>query len=387
MIKENLKLMMLAGEESGDLHGASLIQALRKQSPRLEIFGAGGPRMKEAGIQLEVDLVQKAVVGFTQVLRHLGEFRKIFAGLLKRCREEKPDAVILIDYPGFNLRFARAAKKLGFRVVYYISPQLWAWGEWRIKTIRQAVDQMIVVFPFEEAFYKQYGVTAQCVGHPLLDLVALRDAGEKESLRRNLGIPKEKTIVGLLPGSRKKEVSDLFPVMLQAGCLLQKTLPNLHFLVFQSSTLPEALYKKCKTEELSLQIVQDADYRYRNLMDFALVASGTATLENAILGKPMVILYKVSFLNYLLLRNLIQLPYVGLVNVVFGEKRVPECLQFEATPKRVAEEALRFLKDPDKMARMGQELLAVRGKLGQHGASSRAAEAILNGLRQGNFPA
>ena len=370
--------MMIAGEESSDLHASHLARALRQRRPDLQIFGAGGQRMKKAGVQLEVDLVQKAVVGIAEVLRNLPEFKRIFSDLVRRCKEERPDAVILIDYPGFNLRFAKVAKRLGIRVIYYISPQVWAWGGWRIRKIRETVDQMIVVFPFEEIFYKRHGMTALYVGHPLLDLVKVNP--DQEKLRCTLSLSKDATVIGLLPGSREKEVSTLLPVMLQTAHLLKKELPNLQFLLFQSPALSDALYKRFQTDGLPVHYVLDTEYQYRNLIDFALVASGTATLENAILGKPMVILYKTSFLTYLLVRRLIQIPYIGLVNIVAGEKLVPECLQYEATPQNVAQTALRFLKDSGKMEWMKRELLQVRGKLGKEGASDRAADAILKGF-------
>ena len=370
--------MMIAGEESSDLHASHLARALRQRRPDLQIFGAGGQRMKKAGVQLEVDLVQKAVVGIAEVLRNLPEFKRIFSDLVRRCKEERPDAVILIDYPRFNLRFAKVAKRLGIRVIYYISPQVWAWGGWRIRKIRETVDQMIVVFPFEEIFYKRHGMTALYVGHPLLDLVKVNP--DQEKLRCTLSLSKDATVIGLLPGSREKEVSTLLPVMLQTARLLKKELPNLQFPLFQSPALSDALYKRFQTDGLPVHYVLDVEYQYRNLIDFALVASGTATLENAILGKPMVILYKTSFLTYLLVRRLIQIPYIGLVNIVAGEKLVPECLQYEATPQNVAQTALRFLKDSGKMEWMKRELLQIRGKLGKEGASDRAADAILKGF-------
>jgi len=375
--------MMLAGEASGDLHGAHLAKALRELHPSIQLFGAGGQKMQEAGIRLEYDLAKKAVVGFTEVLKNLSEFKRIFSHLSRRCEEEKPDAVILIDYPGFNLRFAKVAKRLGIRVIYYISPQVWAWGAWRIPAIRERVDQMIVVFSFEELFYKRHGIKAHFVGHPLLDLI--KPTGDKNKLLTELAIPDGKTVIGLLPGSREKEVSTLLPIMIQAGRLLQRKLPNLHFLIFKSPTLHEELYQRISAESLSVTFVEDPDYRYRNCIDFALVASGTATLENAILGIPMVILYKVSPLTAFLMRRLIQIPYIGLVNVVAGEKIVPECLQNGATPDRVAETALEFLKNPAKLEWMRRELSEIRGKLGEAGASHRAAELILQGLSPSFF--
>lgn len=370
--------MLLAGEASGDLHGAHLVQALRKLHPESAFFGAGGKKMEEAGVRLDYNLAEKAVVGFTEVLKNLSEFKKIFNDLSRKCAEEKPDAVILIDYPGFNLRFAKVAKRLGIRVVYYISPQVWAWGGWRIPTIRETVDQMIVVFAFEQVFYKRHGIRAEFVGHPLLDLIQPKQ--EKIRLLSELAIPHGMRLIGLLPGSRKKEVSTLFPVMCEASRILKQKHPDLHFLVFKSSTLSEEVYKKFSVQGLPITFVQDEEYEYRNLLDFALVASGTATLETAILGKPMVILYKVSPLNYFLLRPLIRIPYIGLVNVVTGEKIVPECLQNDATPQKVAETAMGYLENPSKLENMRRSLGKVKESLGEPGAASRTAELILKGL-------
>ncbi len=370
--------MMLAGEASGDLHGAHLADALLQHHPGVKLFGAGGQKMKAAGVRLEYDLTEHAVVGFTEVLKNLSKFKKIFDDLSKKCAKEKPDAVILVDYPGFNLRFAKVAKKLGVRVIYYISPQVWAWGGWRIKAIRETIDQMIVVFAFEELFYKRHGIAAQFVGHPLLDLIQPR--GDKGQTLQSLSIPDGKTVVGLLPGSREKEVSTLLPIMIEVGRLLTQKIQNLHFLIFKSPTLDETLYKKFPLQGLPATLIEDIDYRHRNAIDFSLVASGTATLENAVLGKPMVILYKVSPLTACLMRRLIQIPYIGLVNVVAGEKIVPECLQQDATPKKVAETALELLKNGAKLESMRRDLSEVRGKLGESGATLRAAEVILKGL-------
>ncbi len=373
--------MMLAGEPSGDLHGAYLAEALRSLRPDVTLFGAGGPLMKEAGVRIEVDLTEKAVIGIWEVVKNLSEFRKTFHFLLRRCEAEKPDAVILIDYPGFNLRFAKAVKRLGIRVIYYISPQVWAWGGWRIPTIRDVVDQMIVVFAFEEIFYKRHGIRAHFVGHPLLDLLA------KEAPRREeLLLPKGKRLIGLLPGSREREVASLLPIMIEAGRLLTKKLPDLHFLIFQSPNLSDSLYQKTPLDNLPATFVRDADYHYRRRIDFSLVASGTATLENAILGKPMVILYRTSLVTYFLAKGLIQIPYIGLVNVVAGEKIIPECLQYQATPECVAETALSLLKNPGKLERMNRDLSGIREKLGNSGASLRAAKTILEQLHASGAP-
>ncbi len=376
--QKSLKLMMLAGEASGDLHGAHLAEALRAKEPGIQLFGAGGKKMEEAGVRLEIDLAEKAVVGFVEVLQNLSEFKRIFSHLTKRLKEEKPDAVILIDYPGFNLRFAKVAKKLGVRVIYYISPQVWAWGGWRVKTIRETVDQMIVVFAFEEIFYKRRGISAQFVGHPLLDLIQPRE--NKMRLLSELSIPDGKTLIGLLPGSREKEVKTLLPIMLGAAKILKERLPDAHFLIFKSPTLPSELYDPFPAFDLPATFVQDKNYEYRNALDFALVASGTATLETAVLGKPMVILYKVSPLTALLMRSLIQIPYVGLVNVVAGERIVPECLQYQATPRRVAEIALTYLKNPARLEGMRRDLEGIKERLGEPGAAPRTAELILKGL-------
>ena len=373
------KVMILAGEVSGDLHAASLIQELKTLQRETFFFGMGGPRMAEAGVVLDQDITQIAVVGFAEVLKKLPTFWKLFQTLLQKAKTERPDVVILVDNPGFNLRFAKAVRPFTQKIIYYISPQIWAWNSRRIYLIKRLVDKMIVIFPFEEKLYREAGVNVTFVGHPLLDRI--KPTQHRTTLLK--GVPNDRRLIGILPGSREKEVERHLPILIEASEILSQKIQNLHFLIFKSPALPASLYLPSMKGRVPRTLIdKDPEYEYRNLIEFALVASGTATLETAILEKPMVIVYKTSFLTYLLARNLIRIPYIGMVNVVAGKKIVPECLQFEAIPQKIAQETENYLRDPGKMAGIQEELRRVKQSLGSPGASSRAAQEILHVLSE-----
>ncbi|MFH1856612.1 MAG: lipid-A-disaccharide synthase [Candidatus Omnitrophota bacterium] len=364
------KIFIIAGEASGDMHGAALAKALKQLNPRVELFGMGGEKMKQAGVCLFFESTKLAVTGFIEVLKHLNEFKKIFELLRAKLSEVKPDAVILIDYPGFNLKFAPKVKELNIKLFYYISPQVWAWGKNRVKIIRRLVDKMLVVFKFEEDFYKQAGVNAQFVGHPLLDIAAEYKAvpTEKKGIK-----------IALLPGSRENEIKYILPVMLKTSLLLQEKLKNAEFLLAASTTVKKETYQKIieKHNVKNLRVLTDKFYDCLSACDFALVCSGTATLETALFQKPMAIIYKMSFLSYLIIRALIKIPFIGLVNIVSGKKIVPEFIQTGARPKAIADYALKILSNPSAKKQIEENLSEVRKKLGTPCASRRAAEVIL----------
>jgi len=369
--------MIVAGEASGDLHGANLVKALRHLSPDLEIVGIGGEKMKAAGVEILFDISQMAIVGFTEVLSQFKKLRRIF---LKTCRVIKTEelaALILIDYPGFNLRLAAHVKKhkLEIPVIYYISPQVWAWGKGRVKRIAELVDKMIVVFPFEREIYRNEGLPVEFVGHPLLDVIGERESEEKTATDLNVSL--DNPIVGLLPGSRRQEINRLLPLMLKAAKLMRKEMPTLRFILPRASTVSSPEIGNLLPPDLEVSVVTDKTYKVMALADLLLVASGTATLEAACVGTPMIIVYKVSLLNWLLAKSLIKIPHLGLVNVVAGRKVVPEFLQFEAEPRRLASAALSLLEDRDKQELMKKDLKAVKAQLGRPGASRRAAHLVL----------
>ena len=369
-------VFIVAGEASGDMHAAHLVEILKKLDPELHFSGLGGKKMKEAGVELFDDLTRFAVVGFTEVLKHYGSFKKIFDAFLAKVRAAKPDAVILVDYPGFNLRLAKELKKLNTKVIYYISPQVWAWKENRVSLIKSSVDRMIVLFPFEKEFYARHGLDVFWSGHPLMDEKKILRT--KEKFLESLGLSDYKLTIALLPGSREGEVKRHLPVMIKTAELLNREFPMIQYLLVKAPTINDQLIKKYLPENFQqIKIVDGNSYDGLNAANLAVVASGTATLETALLEKPMVVIYKTSFLTWLLARSFIKIPYIGLVNVVAGEKIVPECIQFDATPLRIAEELKNIFTNEPRLANIKDALKKVKDSLGPPGASERAAKEVL----------
>ena len=375
--------MIVAGEASGDLHGSHLVESLKKLQPEITFSGLGGPLLHKAGVELYEDLTRLAVVGFWEVLKHFKDFQRIFEMMLSKIKEAQPAAVILIDYPGFNLRLAREIKKAGIptKVIYYISPQVWAWKESRIKLIKKVCDHMLVILPFEKEFYARRGMNVEFIGHPLLDSIKITQPPEKFLVSR--GLSAQQSTIGLLPGSREKEIERLLPVMLGAAQILYAQNNRLQFVLMQASSVSKSLIEKFTSRcSLPLKIIQDQTYDAINASNLCMVTSGTATLETAILQKPMIVVYKTSLLTWLLAKFLIKIPYIGLVNVVAGKKIVPECIQFEATPQKIAQEINLICTDERKMTEIKSELQKVKASLGNPGASRRAAEAVVKVLQK-----
>ena len=369
--------MIIAGESSGDFHSSSLIHALKKINPDIEICGIGGEKMRQAGAKIYFDICELSIIGFTDVLKNLKQIKHVFNNLLKEIDTQPPDAVVLVDYPGFNLKLAREVKKRGIPVIYYISPQIWAWWMRRIKTIKQFVDKVIVVFKFEEALYKDYGIDVSFVGHPLLDVAY--PSISKEDFLNKLGISAQKEIIGLAPGSRKMEVERILPILLESAKLIKERLPQVEFILLKAPALAREIFEtKIKRYEFPVTLCENQTYDFLNICDFVLVASGTATLETAIMQKPMAVVYKVSFLNWLIARALIKLTFIGLVNVVAGKKIVPEFIQYKAKPQLIAETTLEILGNQEALTNVRLKLGKVRENLGTSGASQRTAEIILN---------
>lgn len=373
------KLFFIAGESSGDLHGAHLINNLLAIDSTIETCGIGGPQMKKAGAEIFEDLTDVAVIGFAEVIKNLKRFKAAFNLALNKIEQIKPDAVILIDYPGFNLKIAAQIKKRNIPVIYYISPQVWAWGKRRIQLIKKIVDVMIVVFKFEESLYKENGMNVSFNGHPLIDIVKTNDY--KESIIQNHNIDKSKKIISLLPGSRINEVNRILPVMLKSIFIIYNKNKNTQFLIIKSPNLSNQIYEKIMDiENLPVRLIESDTYDLLSISDFAMVCSGTATLETAILQIPMLVIYKISFLSWLLIKNLIKIPHIGLVNIVAGKKIVPEFLQYEANGKKIATYVLDLLNDSKKINEIKSDLKLVKTALGTSGASQRTAEYILTFL-------
>jgi len=365
--------MIVAGEASGDMYGAGVVAALRKKAPGIRFFGIGGPRMEEADVRILYPVSELAVVGITEVIPKIRFIRQALNELKDALKDNPPDLVMLIDYPGFNLNLAGKAHNLGIPVLYYIPPQVWAWREKRVKKITERVDRVAVILPFEKEFYSRYGIQVDYVGHPLLD--DLKNGRSREQARENLGISGDQfPVVGLLPGSRNEEIARHLPSIMGAAKIISRTYPDLRCILPLASTVDEETVKPyLKGVQVDI-IVRRADTReVLGACDLALIASGTATLEAAITGTPMVILYRVSFLTYVLGKVLAKVSHIGLVNLVAGRQIVPELIQGDATDTRLAEEGLWLLEDEERREGMKEDLRLVREQLGKGGASERVA--------------
>lgn len=378
---------MVAGEASGDLYGAGLARELKLLYPPLQIRGMGGDRMREAGVDLLVPSGRLAVVGVSEALGKLRLLHRAYERLRRALWEERPGVLVLIDFPDFNLFLAKTARKAGVPVLYYVSPQVWAWRSGRIRTIRRLVERMLVTLPFEEGIYRQAGVEVTYVGHPLLD--CLPNNLSQERVRQELGLEQGLPVVGLLPGSREEEVQRHLPLMLEAARRILQEIPQARFLLAKADSLRSTyVEERLALEELPILSLAGHTYEIMRAADLLLVASGTATLEAALLEVPMVIIYRVSPISWFLGRILVQVPYIGLANLVVGKRVVPELIQFQATPERIATTALELLADPRALEEMRRELRQVRVRLGGKGASRRAALAVLGimGLEAKEIP-
>lgn len=370
------RILIVAGEASGDLHGGGLVEALRRLAPHLVVEGMGGLRMREAGVHLLADAGQAAVVGATE----LWEKRRTLWGALQRLRGHlravRPALLICIDFPDFNLLLARTAHRLGIPVCYFISPQVWAWRSGRIRTIRRLVRKMLVLFPFEEALYRQAGVDVTFVGHPLLD--SLATVPSREACRSSLGVPDGALVLGLLPGSRQAEIRRHLPLLLEAAARLTAVHAGLRLLLGVAPTVDTAsLEATVRASAVPVQVLHGRTSEVMRAADLLLAVSGTVTLEAAILGTPMIISYRLGFLSWCVGRLLIHVRFIGLPNLVAGEAIVPELIQFQATPERLAAAASEILDSPERLARMRNALAEVRRRLGAPGATERAAREVL----------
>jgi len=371
-------LFIIAGENSGDLHGSNLVRELLKLDPSLRISGIGGSQMRQAGVNLLANIVDRlAIIGFTGVIKNAERLFRLYRKVIHFLDDVRPAAVILIDYPGFNFKVMRAAKKRGIPVVYYIMPQVWAWHRSRIYTLKELTERLLVVFPFEKKLCESVNIKqVRYVGHPLLDVMNLTMTKEEVFAKFNFD-PKKK-LIGLLPGSRKPEIDRLLPAMLGAAERIQKALPDVQFALPRASTIkPELIQYYLSTANVEVSMVDAFRYNVRSAMDFALVKSGTSTLETAILGCPMVVVYKVSFIAWIIGKSVVKLPYIGLVNIIAGEMLVPELLQNEATPMNIAEKTIEMLQDEKRLEGVRYALKKVTEKLGGPGASRCAAENVL----------
>jgi lipid-A-disaccharide synthase len=375
------RVLLVAGEVSGDLHGSHLVEAIQSVDPEIQFFGVGGEGLKRVGMELLYPSQSLSVVGITEVFFKLRAILKALQGLKKSLERERPDLVILIDFPDFNLRLAKIAHRRGIPILYYISPQVWAWRPKRIKLIAQLVTKMIVLFPFEVPLYEAAGVDVEWVGHPLLDIV--KPTLSKEKAFEQFGLDPNRRTVGLLPGSRIHEIERLLPPLLASAHLLQEEIQDLQFVIPLAPGIPKTILSPwMKNISVPVKVVKGFTYDVMNLSELLIAASGTVTLEGAILGKPMIIIYKVSLPSSWVARALIRVDHIGLVNLLAEKEIAPELLQRDVNPKRISNEALRILRDPLLSRKMVESMGEVRQKLGEPGAAQRAAHITLSLMKE-----
>jgi lipid-A-disaccharide synthase len=380
-------LLIVAGEASGDQHGAALIQALQEEHPHLQIYGLGGQQMRLAGVEILSDIETLNVLGIVEALAKIPRGFQLARALRVEARRRGTRVAVLIDAPGFNIPLARWLKGAGLRVIYYVSPQIWAWRQGRVKKIARRVDKMLTLFPFEVPFYTAVGLDAECVGHPFVD--RLQSLPTPEQAAERCGLDSKRPILALLPGSRRQEIHYLLPPMLQAFALVHARLPQLQGVLPVAPTLPlSEMQTYLRASSLPVQILPGCSAEALRAATFAVVASGTATLEAGIIGTPMVIVYKVHPVTAALARCLLQVPYIGLVNIVAGKQLVPELLQGDVQPQTIATYALRCLEHPDEAQRLRQALGVVRSTLGQGDSARRAARSVSHflSLTEGSLP-
>jgi lipid-A-disaccharide synthase len=365
-------ILLSAGEASGDQHAASLFLELKKLIPEARAIGMGGAKMREAGVDVRYDSTGIAVIGAVEVIRHYGAIRRALNLMKTLLREEKPDLLVCVDYKEFNFRLARAAKAAGVKVLFYVSPQVWAWRPGRVKKYGAAVDRMAVIFPFEVPFYEAQGIPVTYVGHPLADKV--EPGVSKEEALREFGLEGAGPVIGLLPGSRANEIERLLPAILEAVDILARRFPDARFALNRASSVTEAMLAPWLADHPApIRVIGGRNYDVLQCCDAVIVSSGTATLEVALAGVPMAILYKVAPITYWLGRLLIRIPFIGLPNILAGRSVVREFIQGEANGVALAEEIIRILEDGAYAERIKNDLREIKALLGEGGGSARLA--------------
>lgn len=367
--------MIIAGEASGDVHGAKLANSIKNRSRDTFLFGVGGIAMKSQGVQILVDIKTLSVMGITEVLAKLPSIYRAMTTVKKALNRLKPNLLILIDFPDFNFHVAAFAKKLGIPVLYYISPQIWAWRQNRVHKIKRLVDHMAVILPFEAAFYRKHRVPVTFVGHPLLD--GILPAPDRLPATTNM----EKPGIGLIPGSREKEVTTLLPVMLQAAKIINRTLPTSPFLVSCAEAIDTGLVSTIVSQYAStmeIKVIKGSIDRVFKQSRMVIAASGTVTLEAALYGMPTVIIYKVSPLSYWIGKRLIKVKHIGIANLIANKELQPELIQDDASPQIIAHTVTAMINDPERLKQMENELVGIRDLLGGAGASDRVARIALS---------
>lgn len=375
-------VMIVAGEASGDMYGARVVEEAHRLDSSVRFFGIGGVAMRRAGVETLVDSKEMAVMGLFEIISHFGVIYRAFKLLKSRLLNDKPDLLILIDYPGFNLRLAAVAKRAGVKVFYYITPQVWAWHSSRARKIARLVDHAAVILPFEAPFFERVGLPVTFVGHPLLEMAL--PSMSKEAFQDEFELDHNLRTVGLFPGSRKREIDSLLPVMLESAKLLQERFPDLQFILpLASSVDRETVDRQVSASGVAVTVVEGKNYDVMQTCDVIIAASGTVTMEIALFGVPMVIVYKASPLTFAIGIRLLNVEHVGICNIVAGERIVPELLQAEAEPLKIADELSKMLADSKYADSIRRKLLKVRSHLGDSGASKRVARLAMDIMEQG----
>ena len=376
------RVMILAGEASGDAHAAEFVEHLKRLRPGIEISGMGAREMKRAGVDLFFDSSIIAVVGLVEVLRHWGDIKRAMAIVRERLERTRPDLLVLVDYPEFNLKMARHARELGIRVLFYISPQVWAWRPKRIHKIGSLIDHMAVIFKFEQRFYEDAGIPVSFVGHPLVDRVPRHD--DRLTLRANLGLGEDETVFGLFPGSRQSEISRLMPILLETASLLQAGNPDARFLLPVASTLDyDAIEQQVRNSGVEVRLCRDDIYATIPCCDAIASCSGTVTLEIALLRVPLCIVYRMSWLSYQIMSRLITIPRIGLANIVAGREVAREFLQRDASAANLARELKRLAGDIDYRRQVIAGLERVRENLGHGDGAQNMAKLVISLIDEG----
>ena len=373
------KILIITGESSGDIHGAALSRYLTSFKPGLQIFGVGGTEMKKSGVHILQDNKEMAVVGVLEIFGKIRLLYKIFKKIEYEIVSGKYSALVLIDYPTFNMMLAWLASKHRLPVFYYIAPQIWVWGKSRLKLLSRMVNKMFVILPFEKEIYENAGMDVEFVGHPFVGEV--KTALQREKAYKKFGLDKSQTIIGILPGSRNQEIKTLLPVMLESARIIKKEIPTAQFALPLAKTVNEdEVVTQIKQSGLKVKVIKDFTYDVISVADFLIVASGSVTLEAGILKKPMVIIYKVNFITSILARILALISHVGLVNIIAGKEIVPELLQEKMTPENIASCSLKALTDQKYYEQVKRELAKIEQLLGKKKAAQTTAKSIINCL-------
>ena len=377
--KNSPTLLFSAGESSGDQHAANMFLELRAQQPTIKGLGMGGVKMAQAGIDIHYDSAGIGVIGVVEVIKHYGEIRRALKLMQQLLLTERPDLLVCVDYKEFNLKLARFAKQQGIKVLFYVSPQIWAWRPGRVKTYGKAIDMMAVIFPFETAYYDAEQVPVRYVGHPSVDKVHANHSRPENCIR--FGLNENKPIIGLLPGSRANEIKRLLPIMLEAAKQLQSEIPDIQFILPQADSITDTLLNEyLGVSACRINVIKNQPYDVMQCCDAIMTTSGTATLEVALMSIPMVITYKLTTITYWLGRWLVNTPFIGLPNIILGKLAIKELIQHDATPEHIVIEIKRILLDKSYADTMRADLLLVKELLGQGGGSTNMANLALEML-------